>query len=157
MEGRWQKRLCHHWDDGIWPVWRWVRARAPEPEVPVFKSSSLFLAVLLCADCLPCLGSSSFLCYMGIIMMLGKTEGRRRRGKQRMKWLDSVTYSMNMSLSKLQEIVKDRKAWCAAVHGVTKNQTRLRTEQQQQLLHFRQILYQLSHQESHSVKLTPTY
>ena len=110
MEGRWQKRLCHHWDDGIWPVWRWVRARAPEPEVPVFKSSSLFLAVLLCADCLPCLGSSSFLCYMGIIMMLGKTEGRRRRGKQRMKWLDSVTYSMNMSLSKPREIVKDKEA-----------------------------------------------
>lgn len=59
-------------------------------------------------------------------LMLGKTEGRRRRGKQRMKWLDSVTYSMNMSLSKLQEIVKDRKAWCAAVHGVTKSRTQLR-------------------------------
>jgi len=61
-----------------------------------------------------------------ILQEMGKTEGRRRRGKQRMKWLDSVTYSMNMSLSKLQEIVKDRKAWCAAVHGVTKSRTQLR-------------------------------
>ena len=57
--------------------------------------------------------------------MLGKTEGRRRRGRQRIRWLDGITNSMNMSLSELQEIVKDRKAWCAAAHGVTKNQTRL--------------------------------
>ena len=63
---------------------------------------------------------------LGKTLMLGKTEGKRRRGQQRMRWLDSTTDSMNMDMSKLQEIVKDREAWHVAVQGVAKSRTQLR-------------------------------
>ena len=85
----------------------------------------------------------------GKTLMLGKIEGRRRRGWQRMRWLDGITDSMDMSLSELRELVMDRKAWCAVVHGVAKNQTQLSnwTELNSKILKIAglAIIYKLCH------------